>query len=505
MRFNNENLKKKVLNAPLLPGCYIYRDAQGKILYIGKALNLNDRVKNYFNPVNDPGPRIRLMISKIADVEFVIADSEAEALALETNLIKKYKPKFNVEKKDDKSYQLLRIDLKEDFPRPELVRLKKDDGAKYYGPYPDGMPVKRILKLLRTVFPYRTCNRKITEFKSSDSKPCLYYFLGLCSAPCAGFISKENYRHQIKDLMLYFEDQQARLIGKLRQDMYTFAEKQEFESAAALRDKINDLIYIAQKVQVNPDMDEKRFVVFKGRQKAQALAQLMQAAGLEKIELHDNFKIECYDISNLSGKNAVGSMVVFLDGNPARKLYRKFRIKGKDTPDDFAMLQEVFSRRFKHSKPDPSFDVWPDLIIVDGGKGQLSSVYKVMLELGVTIPVAGLAKRNEDLFLIDESSGELSFTKKILAHGSEARFLVQRIRDEAHRFGITYHRSLRLKAQKFSVLNEIPGVGAVIGTKLLKAFGSLDGIRKATEAELLTVVKNRKTVTNIIKLLGKTQ
>ena len=249
--------------------------------------------------------------------------------------------------------------------------------------------------------------------------------------------------------------------------------------------------------------DEKKFIYKKNLQKAQAILELIDLINIDGLELKENFKIECYDISNISGKLAVGSMVVFINGIPAKAKYRKFRIKGLDTPDDFKMLKEVFERRFsiKNLKSkDESFSILPDLIIVDGGKGQLSSTYEVIKDLEIDVPIVGLAKKNEDVFKIDSNGENDEFIQIKLKIGSEARFLVQRIRDEAHRFGITYHRDLRRKAQKFSVLNTIPGVGKIVGAKLLKAFGSLEKILKANDEDLYQIIRNKKTLENIKKI-----
>ncbi len=534
MKFFNPELEAKIKAAPELPGCYIYRSQEGVVIYVGKALVLRERVKQYFDGNHILGMRISNMVNLIRDVEFVIADSETEALILETNLIKKYRPKYNVLKKDDKNYQWLMFPKREDFTKPILTRDTNNKTAEYFGPFNNSLPLKRTLKLLRHIFPYRTCTRKIVQLKnqspaigaqvavsSSDPKPCLYYFLGLCPAPCAGFISKEDYGKNIKAIKRFFDNDKVSMIKEMRQEMYELAQKKEFEQAAAMRDRINDLVAISHKIDVAQDTDEHKFRRLKDANKALALSELLDIIEVENLELKRDFKMECYDISNISGTNAVGSMVVFVDGLPAKRLYRKFKIRGKNTPDDFAMLKQVFTRRFGRfaetaqteliespkkanpAKPDASFDTPPDLIIVDGGKGQLSSVFKVLLELRVKIPVIGLAKRFEDIYAVKEDAGgELVFTRKTLPIGSQARFLMQRIRDEAHRFGITFHRQLRLKAQKFSVLNEIPGVGATIGSRLLKAFGSIDGIRKASEADLENVVRNKKTIQKIKAVLG---
>lgn len=446
MKFFSTDLAKKIRSAPLLPGCYIYKDKDGKILYIGKAIEIRSRVKSYFVKNADLLPRIRLMVQKIRDVEFITVDNEAEALVLETNLIHKYRPKYNSDKKDDKNYQWLKFLKSEDFKRPLLVREKKDDKAEYFGPFPESLPLKRTLKYLRKVFPYRTCNRTIKQIKidskgepvikSSDPKPCLYYDLGLCQAPCAGKISKKKYGNNIKYLKEYFTQKKSYVIYKLKEEMAEVAKEQKYEEAAMLRDKINDLIYISQRIEVENNVDEEKFRQNRNLTKVKALSDLLEIIGDKNIEFKENLKIECYDISNIQGKLAVGSMVVFVNGVPARNLYRKFRIKIKDSPDDFAMMQEVFTRRFSEknrTSKDLSFKDLPDLVIVDGGKGQLSSAYKILRNLKVTLPIIGLAKRNEDIFTIEDNGIELLFEKKILKEGTEPRFLMQRIRDSTLR------------------------------------------------------------------------
>jgi excinuclease ABC subunit C len=541
MKFFSKTLEKIIKDAPMLPGCYLFKDGAGKILYIGKAIQLHDRVKSYFAPRNDLSVRIMKMVEKIRNVEFITVDSEVEALVLETNLIHKYHPKYNVDKKDDKNYQWLKFLKNEDFPRPLLVRAKISDNARYFGPYPSGLPLKRTLKYLRKVFPFRTCNRKIEQLKSarkfgrlqapfyseetgresvqesrqvvpvksSDPKPCLFYFLGLCPAPCAGKISKKEYSKNISHIKEYFTGKKENLIYKLKEEMAILSKDRKYEEAALMRDKINDFIYIAQKIEVENNLTEEQFVIRRNLSKLGALKDLLTATVGESFTLVPDFKIECYDISNIQGKLAVGSMVVFINGVPAKKMYRKFRIKLKDQPDDYAMLQEVFTRRFSQKNltgKDASFSILPDLIIVDGGKGQLSSSFKILQNLKILVPIIGLAKKYDDVFTLTPSQNtkgnrdEFGFGKVILKQGSESKFLIQRIRDEAHRFGIAYHRNIRLKAQKFSILSTVPGVGKVIGLKLLRAFGSIEKIKSASAAELNLIVKNKKTVAGIMKM-----
>jgi excinuclease ABC subunit C len=337
-------------------------------------------------------------------------------------------------------------------------------------------------------------------FYCSDKKPCLYFHLNLCEAPCTGEIEKNVYRKNVNNIKNYFRNRKFKIIENLEKEMRNFASRKEFEKAAIIRNKLEDLKYIAQRMEIEKDMDEYVFKENKRKSQIESVARLIEKSGIENSNSRNNFRIECYDISNISGKSATGSMIVFKNGKPDKSNYRKFKIRSKTSPDDFGMLKEVFSRRFKarqNQKADKSFDTKPDLIIVDGGKGQLSSVLQIMKNLNVNLPVIGLAKREEEIFKFED--GKYKSIK--LSRGSKEFFLIQRIRDEAHRFAIKYHRILRSKNQVKSVLDEIPGVGKLVRKKLLKAFGSADNIRKAKIEDLQSVVKNRKTVENIKKLL----
>lgn len=503
-----QQVKAKIKLAPTAPGCYIYKNHLGEIIYVGKAVNIASRTKSYFQNIGDHDPKTRQLVKNIADVEFITTESEIEALLLETNLIKKHTPKYNVDKKDDKSYLWLMIDTSVDFPRIELVREKKKKTADYFGPYPSSMPLKRILKGLRGVFPYRSCNRVIKQegdvIKSSDPKPCLYYYLNLCNAPCAGLIEKQEYRKNINKIKLFFNNRKNYVLEELKQEMEELAAAKKYEAAAKVRDQINDLKYITQRVHIKPDTDAVSYKKQKQDRYLQGLTELLERIDLGADNATKEFKIECYDISNIQGTNATGSMIAFVGGKMRKDLYRKFKIRIKDTPDDFAMMQEVFSRRFSQknlTSSDTSFNTLPDLIIVDGGKGQLSVTYKVLNEMEINVPIVGLAKRNEDIFIIDEADGELKFKKRKMPHGTEARFLVQRVRDETHRFAIKYHRKLRSKTQTHSILDDIPGVGPITKKKLLRAFGSVAGIRKASDQEIGEIIKNTTTVNNIKKLI----
>ncbi|KXK27485.1 MAG: UvrABC system protein C [candidate division WS6 bacterium OLB20] len=513
--YPSESVKQTAAQAPLQPGCYIYRNSDGHVLYVGKAKVLRNRVRSYFEQYDQTEPKIRKMVPQIDSIEFVVTDSELEALLLETNLIKKYRPKYNTRMKDDKNYVWLRIDSSADFPRISVVREKKGPAAEYLGPYPSTLPVKRILRMLRKIYPYRTCTRIIEEVrtadkngtvsvsvKSSDPKPCLYYYLGLCQAPCAGAVSSTDYKKNTASIRRFFTNDKHKLQDELRKAMQQAAADRQFERAAQLRDKAADLEAITQRISIRERTDEKLFAEEKQKRQETALLQLTAKLDMYDLEIKKGFRIECFDISNIQGKHAVGSMVVFKDGKPAKSLYRKFKIKTKDTPDDFAMMREVLTRRLKRSESsdDESFRELPDLLIVDGGKGQLSSAYQILTEQGFALPVIGLAKRMEEIFIPREEDGELGFLKRTLRAGSEGRFLIQRIRDESHRFAISYHRNLRSKSQLKSGLDDIPGIGPVTKRRLLQAFGSMDGIKKANADELNQIIKNRTTVERIIKL-----
>lgn len=510
---SSDNLHTILLDLPTYPGCYLYRDKLNKVIYVGKAKNLQKRVSSYFQKEHID-LHINNLVKDIANIEYIVTDSELEAFILETNLIKKYKPYYNRDLKDDKSYIWIMIDKNEDFPRLQIVRTKTRKNAIYLGPYHYTMPVRRILKRLRKIYPYRTCNRIIRqvnnlqtnkpEIRSSDPVPCLYYHLGLCQAPCAGYITKDKYRKNLSKISMFFTKGHNELVSQLKTEMQKYAQKMDYEKAADIRNKIQDLEYIKQRVTIEANtVDEDKFIQEKQKRNLIALNQIIQKLSPLNVQIKQNFKIECYDISNIQGKNAVGSMIVFVDGKPAKNLYRKFKIKTKNTPDDFAMMSEMLRRRLVHKgkKPDESFSIKPDLIIVDGGKGQLSSAYKVLMSLNIDIPIIGLAKRNEDVFIIREKDGELRFSQKSLAYNSDGYFLLQRIRDESHRFAINYHRKLRSLGQTASVLDDIPGVGALTKKRLLRAFGSIEGIKEAKLEDIFTVIKNKNTAENLKKIL----
>ncbi|GBD11601.1 UvrABC system protein C [bacterium HR23] len=587
---------------PERPGVYLFTNGKGQVLYVGKAARLRDRVRSYFAQRADLPPKIQRMLSRAAELEVILTHSESEALLLENTLIKRHRPPYNTRLRDDKTYPYIRIDLQEDFPLVYFTRQVRQDGALYFGPYASAGSVRRTLDLLKRLFPYRSCTKPIT---GKDPRPCLEYFIHRCSAPCTGYISKEEYREIIQQVIQFLQGKAEAVLARLRRQMQEAAERWDFERAARLRDQIAAIQQVLEEQKVvslkREDMDvvalaqsgaEARAEVFFIRQGklverdpfalegtqdeppqrvlahfllqfyqsatfvpplivlpllpeeadliAQSLAQrrggpvqllvprrgakkrlldmavenaqeglrLQQAhrladedalqKALAEVQEALNLprlphRIECYDISNIRGTDAVGSMVVFVGGKPHRAHYRRFKVRTVQGIDDYAMLREVLQRRFSRlaeayrkaphlftpSNTPPEQEAWgivPDLVIVDGGKGHLSAAQEVFLQLGLStdfIPLCALAKEREELFVPHSPEGIL------LPRGSQGLFLVQRIRDEAHRFAISYHQRLRSKRQTRSVLDTVPGIGPKRKRLLLRTFGSLKAIKDA--------------------------
>jgi excinuclease ABC subunit C len=618
----SEHLQGILATLPAKPGCYLMKNAEGKIIYVGKAISLKNRVRSYFHadashdntvraassggtPVRDG--KTRRLVREIADLEWIVVGSELEALILEMNLIKKHRPKYNVRMKDDKRYPYIKIHWQEDFPKVTVTRLMQEDGARYFGPYTSAWAVYQTLDVLRRVFPYLTCDRVIT---GTDPRACLYYDIKLCLGPCIGAASREQYRQMISDLQEFLNGHSEPILARVQQEMEKAAEELNFERAAALRDKIKALqnILSRQKVVFAADYKDsdvlalaradneacvqiffirggkligREYFVLEGTEDtadSEVMAQFVQQfyseaanfpqqvmlpeeieeariiqewmrsrRGGEKVEIFvpkegqpqelvqmaaENAaetlsalrtqwqadthrqeqalaelqsalqlpgppnRVECYDISHTQGVATVGSMVVFTQGVPDKKLYRRFNIETvSGAPDDFASIEEVLTRRFRRwqaaqegaadpgSKPDESFAFLPDLLIVDGGKGQLGRAVEVLekFELTGKVPVVGLAKQEEEIFFPHKSDSLM------LPRHSQGLYLVQRIRDEAHRFVITSHRARRSKQGMASVLDSIPGIGPAKRKALLKHFGSVDKIREATLEELSAV------------------
>jgi excinuclease ABC subunit C len=607
-------LKQKIQSFPGKPGVYIMKDAAGHVIYVGKAVSLADRIRSYFQSPAGHTPKTRRLVENIADLEFIVTDSELEALILEANLIKKHRPRYNVRLKDDKQYPYVRVRWAEDFPRIDITRHMYRDGSRYYGPFTASWAVYETLDLLRRLFPYRTCSRVIT---GHDPRPCLYYHIKRCSGPCIGAISKENYRATIDQVCQFLEGKTAAIERDLTHEMGAAAERLDFEEAARVRDQLqaigrvaeqqkvvsktmkdqdviafarangdacvqvffirygklvgreyftlegagdedeqnimaaflkqfyNKAAYVPSEILLPEDIDEamiirswleskrgakvqlvvprrghnrelvqmatenavetlthlrSQWLVEAGRAN-DALAQLQSALGLPRLPN----RIECYDISNIQGTAATASMVVFENGAALKSDYRRFRIATVQGQDDFAMLQETLYRRFKRMfRADPIDDgklheestwkIHPDLMIIDGGKGQLSAVLEVARRCEVTdIPIVGLAKQREEIFLPDQPDPIL------LPRGSQALFLVQRIRDEAHRFALEYHRKLRDKSMVASILDDIAGVGPKRRQALLRQFGSVEAIAEASVEELAVVAGMTRRVAERLK------
>ena len=590
---------------PNKPGCYLMKNAAGKVIYVGKAINLRNRVRSYFHNSAQHDLKTHQLVKKIANIEWIVVGSELEALILEMNLIKKYRPRYNVRLKDDKRYPYVRVHWADPFPKVTVTRRMVQDGSRYFGPYTSVWAVHQTLDVLRRIFPYLTCDREIT---GQDERACLYYDIKLCTAPCIGAINKEKYRQMIDDLCNFLDGRTEPIVSRLQFEMEKAAEELRFEKAASIRDQIraienvverqkvvspeyvdSDVLAMARSngeavVQVffirggkligrdyfvlegaedTPDADvmseflkqfydqatkvpeqvllpqaieelqiirkwlrQKRngqkvkiFVPRGGAQKelvamaAENAAETMQVLksqwqadrhrqeqSLSELQeaLHLSRplnRIECYDISNTQGTAAVGSMVVFEQGVPSKRLYRRFNIRSVSGPDDFASMEEVLMRRFNRwkaaqeqaeipgKKTDKAFALLPDLLLVDGGKGQLGRAVEVLerFDLLGKVPVAGLAKQYEELFVPDHSQPIL------LPRHSQALYLVQRVRDEAHRFAITSHRRRRTKSGLASRLDAIPGVGPVRRKALLSHFGSIDKMKEASLEELENV------------------
>lgn len=400
---------------PERPGVYLFKDKKGKIIYIGKALNIKKRVKDHLL-LKNKSHRYKNLAADVSEVSCVKVDSEIEALLLEANLIKKHKPIYNVQLKDDKDYLYIKI-TDEVFPRVLTVRKKDLAGAKiFYGPFPSAAKVKTTLKTLRKVFPFSTC-------KPNQKRPCLAYHLKLCPGVCAGQISPENYSKNIKALNLILSGRKNTLEAQIGRTMNIYSKRKEYEKAAEEQKKLQALGYITRPIRNPQDYLDQDINLLRQKE----LRSIAAVLGLDRLPR----RIECYDISNLMGKQAVGSMVVFIFGEPAKEEYRRFKIKKVVGINDTAMLREVLQRRFSNN--------WelPDLIVVDGGKGQLNTAQAVIKDLSLNIPVISLAKRFEEVYQVAKKGPTR------LPRSGDALKLLQRLRDEAHRFAVVYHRNVR--------------------------------------------------------------
>jgi len=409
---------------PQEPGVYFFLDKKGKVLYVGKARNLKKRVSSYFTSKKNLGEKTRLLINNTSKIKITAVESEFDALLLEANYIKKYKPKFNIKLADGKAYPLVRITINDDYPKILISRREEDKKSLYFGPYPNAGELKTALSFIRRIFPYQSVI-------NHPKKPCFYYHLNLCPCPSV-FNSKDAYRKNIKHIADLFNGRKKQIIKELEKEREILSKQEKFETAKAIQEKILALQSISKPAHKPFEYEQNPNLRIDLR--VSELNSLTKILKLNNVHVSKLAKIECFDISNISGKFATGSMVVFINGEKESSLYRRFKIGSEEKPNDFAMIQEVLQRRIKHKE-------WqlPDLIIVDGGKGQISIALKVLNEAHITIPVIGLAKREETIITSD-------FTQIRLPKDSEALHLVMRIRDEAHRFALAYHKKLRSRA-----------------------------------------------------------
>ena len=610
-----EKLEEKIKMLPDSPGCYLMKNREGTIIYVGKAVNLKNRVRSYFRDTVHT-PKVEAMIAHIDDFDILLCETNLEALILECNLIKLHKPYYNILLKDDKHYPYLKVDMRQPFPRLELCRKLEQDGAKYFGPYIGAGAVRQVLEAVRDVFPLRSCRQSLPP--KTEKRPCVNYDIGRCMAPCAGKCTEEQYRAMMEGVLRFLNGDYESVIRSLRKDMEEAAAAMRYEKAARIRDKIRDVEGMMERqIALRTDRSEQDLIAIaqdgldamiqilyirggrmiggdhfalprEGGEKpgdviASFMTQYYEAAGLiprnvlcqelpegaaeqleqwlrqkkgsavtvstpqrgEKHELvllaaknakdalekrnarrtireertvgaaenlgkilgMDRFprRIEGYDISNTQGEQSVAAMVVFIDGEPAKKEYRHFRIKTVEGANDFESLYETLSRRYAHAAKEAQegtaegkFTDLPDLILIDGGPQQLRFARQAILDQGLEPPAMfGLAEKREEIWLPEAEEPIL------LDHRTPELQLVQRVRDEAHRFGIIHHRTLRGKASIHSQLEDIPGIGPARRKALLKAFGSLKAIRQATREELLAVKGMNAAAADAVLKAGK--
>ncbi len=484
----NERLKEKLKDLPNAPGVYFHKDKSGQIIYVGKAAVLKNRVRQYFHASRVRDPKTDLLVSEIEDTDWQVVDSEIEALFLEAELIRRYLPRYNILLRDDKSSSFVRIDFKSKYPTVTLTRRPLDDGATYYGPFLSTIALKRALKYLRRAFPY-------SVHTVLPKRACLQSHIGLCPGPETGELDEKQYKASLRRLVRVLQGQRKALIAELEKEMNELSKQAEFEQAAKVRNQMFALKNLGQQV-IFSDRE------FMDLSKDHALIELTQLLGLAKVPK----RIEGYDISHMSGTDVVASMVVFTNGAADKAKYRKFK-SHKQNNDDFEHMRETMQRRFS----DKNIKDWgmPELLLVDGGKGQLGAALSVLAEQNVRIPVIGLAKKHEEIVVKNDwsmtdlrpeivlkqrgfSRVSEDFTLVDLPNSSHIVKLLQRIRDESHRFAVSYHSVLKVKRQTASLLDEIPGIGPTTKKKLLKTFGSLRGVTQARQAELEKLLGEKK-------------
>ena len=586
-----DHIEEKLALLPTNSGCYIYRDEQKVVIYVGKAVNLRNRVRSYFQSSTGLSPKTKRLVRKIADLEWIVTDTELEALVLECNLIKRYRPHYNVRLRDDKHYPFLVLTKSEAFPRLKLTRRVVQNGDRYFGPYSSSKTIYETINLLNGLFHVCTCGKEHNPKRTQ--KPCLFYHLGKCPAPCAGLADKGEYAQSVKGVERFLEGKTEAILDNLRERMETAAENLEFERAAVLRDQITAVEQINERQKVlNTDMVDKDVLAFvsdneqslvqmffirngkligqqhfmlegaaddvqnealqefvkqyyeqsqdvpreiimpahieeaqiieqwlrqkKGRKVAMVVPQRGERKNLLDMAVtnarmtleqeHERYsksharqeaamlalqqrlglpqlphRIEAYDISTLQGHDSVGVMVVMKDAAPSRKDYRRFAIKMEhDAPNDYEMMREVLTRRFNEAKANnPKFRELPDLLLIDGGKGQLGICMEVLAEQKLKIPALGLAKRFEEVFLPNQSD-PITIPKD-----APELLMLMHVRDEAHRFSIEYNRKLRLKRSTSSALDDIEGIGPTRKRSLLKHFRSITRVKEAGIDQLI--------------------
>jgi len=596
-------LEEQFKALPQNPGVYLFKDEQSRIIYVGKAANLNKRVRSYLGTRGNQSVKVQQLISKINDLEFIITDSEQEALILECNLIKKYHPRYNISLRDDKTFPYIKINVNEEWPGVYVTRRFKNDGAKYFGPFTSAGSVRKTLKLIKSSFPFRSCTKSINE---TNERPCLEYYIHRCPGPCINAVSKQEYREIINQVILFLEGKQGLVLRQLKRKMQEASQQFKFEKAALIRNQIQaieriiegqriairlsgeqDVIAMAQngeqayveiflirnnklighdhftmegirdekpnqiitsfikqyyasasyvppllllqypvdeiavltewlkersgkniKFQVPQRGGKKRLVdiVAQNADKGLLLAKTRKVSSEHMIsgleELKDSLclprvplRIEGYDISDIQGTLAVGSMVVLEKGSPRPGHYRLFRIKNFVGSNDYAMIQEVLRRRFnRFLGGKSSWTSIPDLILIDGGKGQLSAALEIMLEMGIdSIPIASLAKENEEVFILGKPD-PVDMPKNSIALN-----ILKRTRDEAHRVAVNYHRKLRYSAGIASILDDIPGIGPKRRKALLNEFGSVEAIKNASVERISQTKGITPAIANRIK------
>lgn len=465
----NKKVESKLKQLPKGPGVYFHKDKTGQIIYVGKAARLSNRVRQYFQSSRNFDPKTEALVAEIADIEWIETESEVDALMVEAELIRRYMPRFNILLRDDKSYVFVRVNFKSPHPTVTMTRRPLDDKTEYIGPFTSAWSLKKALKYLRRAFPYSTHEGVIPK------RACLLFHLGLCPGLEENKTSLEDYRANLKKLMQYLRGGRKALMNQLKKDMERAAKNKDFENAAKLRDQYLTLKNLSQQI-IFGDRE------FMDISKDQALTELAQLLNLPKPPK----RIEGYDISHHGGTDTTASMVVFTLGIPEKAAYRKFkmRIPGND---DFAHMHEAISRRMSEK----NLKDWgkPDLLLIDGGKGQVGAALKALDELNLKIPLIGLAKRYEQI-IVPRTDGKLEIVELPLT--SHVIKLLQRIRDESHRFAVSYHSVLKTKRQTASMLDEIPTIGPATRKKLIKTFGSLRGVQQARKDDLEKTVGTKK-------------